>query len=1625
MNGQKGWVLGLGLATILSVSGLAGYALGPKLGHQDADSPAYTDRISVNRTDNPSASEPTQAESVDAFADEAGDSRLLYLGLDTRREDGSPKACLRFSRALNPDRVIEDRAFIRIAPDQPVSLQVEGSTLCILGLNDTNAATVTVRAGFTALDGAELQSNLTETVSFDPKPAMVGFVGDGIILPRQNDAVLGIKAMNTDSVDLTLYRVNHRALFDQSPEMGETTIEGNWSWNSAAWSTRVEVHTDIVQTSGETNSIVEVGYPLEDIVSLHGPGAYVVELTQSGESDRRNATSWRWLYVTDLAIASYRTADALDVTVRSITSAQTVDDVKLTLISRNNDILAEVETDATGRASFPGAVLDGSGNMAPKMLLAYAGGEDFAALDLARSPLDLTAYDVTGRQASGPIDAWLYTERGVYRPGETVNLTALIRDSESKAAFDRDGMLTVRQPDGTEWIERRVNPTDMAGALIETIRIPRNAPRGRWTAELALDGLDSVGSVRFAVEDFIPEQLRLDLRADDAPLRPGVARDLTVAADFLYGAKGRGLDAEAEVRVSVDPDPFPQWEGYSFGDAVETYREQFIGLGNGLTDEDGLYITSIDLAGESYQSRSPLRAFVTAGVAEPGGRYVRDSLFLPLRSQDIYIGFNPAFDGGYAKRNTPAEIDLIAVDANGGRIEATGTVALIREDYDYHWYREDGRWRYRRDRRDFVVDEASLTLGANQPYRFSQALDYGQYRLQFTTDAGARFSYQFGSGWRRSGGETAAPDRIDMGLSQATVSPGDTVVLTVNAPFGGVGELVIADRSLQTVQTVRIDAGESQIRLPIDRDWTSDLYAILTIYTPGADEQPRRAVGLVHLPADRSDQTLSVSIDTPDTITPRLTQDVTVKVAGLDGEQAFLTLAAIDTGILQITDYTPPDPEAHYFGKLAFPIDVFDDYARMLAPFSGADRVGGDTLGGAGLSVVPTQIVSLFHGPVRVRNGEATIPLNVPDFQGELTIMSVVWSGTKIGSASTRMVVRDPVTAQLALPRFLAPGDQAVATVALDNVDGGSGEYQFTVARDGNDIGQSSRILETGQRSEDAVAVVAEGTGVSTYTLSATGPNFEVSRDYQIETRAASMPETRTRFVRVEPGEALSLSLIEDRSGFVRGTTQTLITASFSPGLSPRPLLASLRRYPYGCSEQTTSVAMPLLLSESLGSLPDFTDAQRKASIQSAVETLLSRQDASGAFGLWRRDDGNASPYLQLYVSDFILQAAADGFTVSDAAKTRTLDAVKQLSQLDGRTSLSLDYNFGLASDSPDYELRRAERAAYAFALLARHDRVKKTDLLYLDQRFGERLRSSVAQSQLGYALAAMGEDASARRAFGRAADRLNDNAISYYDTDVRNAAALLALSGDLPEAVLTTAMLALQVDKPERLNTHEKAWVLRALAGTRASGVPFAGDENWTTMGMTASRSVPADQNMVEITNAENAPLWLQISVTGVPDGPMQARSQGATLSKSLYTMDGQELTDLAVSRGERVVVLVEARGVSRDAAMWVLADLLPAGLEIETVLSDADAGETGPFGWLGSLSSVDMTESRDDRFVASWRTDSRWGEPTRRLAYVLRATTQGDFALPGAHLEDMYRPSRMATTDGRRIAVTPPPTL
>ena len=358
--------------------------------------------------------------------------------------------------------------------------------------------------------------------------------------------------------------------------------------------------------------------------ALCGEGARCIPSAgQRGDNDNNSAaSSYRWILYTDMALQSFSGATGIDIVVRSLRTARPLGAVNVTLIAQNNEELARARTDSEGRVRFAQALVNGDGPARARYVMAYGERGDFAALDLQRPGLDLSDRTVDGRRAPGDVDAYLYTERGIYRPGERVRLIGLIRDSVGRAIANRQSTLVVYRPNGTEARRIRMSEAVDGGAIAKNIQIDRSAPRGVWRAVLNVDGQEAAaGQVSWSVEDFVPQRLRVAVRADEAVLQAGQTRPINVQADFLYGAPGSGLAVEAEGRVLIDPSPFPQQQGYSFGRADESFDERLFQLPSTVTDGQGAAELALSLP-DLPETTLPLRARMIASVADPGGRVV-------------------------------------------------------------------------------------------------------------------------------------------------------------------------------------------------------------------------------------------------------------------------------------------------------------------------------------------------------------------------------------------------------------------------------------------------------------------------------------------------------------------------------------------------------------------------------------------------------------------------------------------------------------------------------------------------------------------------------------------------------------------------------------------------------------------------------------------------------------------------------------------------------------------------------------------------------------------------------------------------------------------------------------------
>ncbi len=1564
---------------------------------------------------------------------------ILFQGWEPDMSGSLAKVCLRFSTSINLDNT-RFTDYIVTKPDVKLAASVGGTRACLSGFDFDTEYDLTIKAGLPATSGSELLEDRKVAISFGDKPAVLRFAGDGVILPRIGAQGLAVETINIDEITLDISSVGDRIIARRDPQSGQASADGeyNYTYANAATNVRETVWTGSFDVKTVSNKVVTTVVPLADIIGDLSPGAYVITAEKKrGENERRPAKAWRWVIVTDIAITSYQTDDALDVTLRSLDTAKTVSDARVTLVASNNRILGEAKTDVNGHASFDGALLKGAGAAAPRMVMAYGPNGDYAILDMRRSPLDLSDRDVNGRSAGEVIDPYIYTDRGVYRPGERVNIIAMLRDNRAKAQ-PREGTFKLIRPNGVVALEKRFTESELLGsALAHSFGLPESAPRGLWTLELHADGLDLIGSHSISVEDFVPQKIKVDIKTDEGVITNDNDVTITLASEFLYGGPGKDLEAEAEMRVRVDPKPFPKYDDFTFGLASETFREQNIVLVQGLTNAKGELETEASLSGYNIKSSYPLRGEITAGIAEPGGRYIKNSARVPVRTNDVYLGIRPGFTGNRAQRSKPFDLDIVALDAMGAPQSKTLEWKLVYEDWDYVWYRNRSRWRYRFTINDSLRDSGEITTGSDGLSKVTQNLNWGRYRLIVTdAETNVSASYKFSVGW---GGASRSdrPDQLVMAGPTEPTQPGRYAELTLKAPYAGQGELVIASDKIHEIRPITIPEGGSTIRVRVDKDWGASVYGLITLYTPRDKTErpvPRRAVGLVHIPIRAVEQTLNVSIDAPEVTRPRQIQNVTVNIDGMKDGQNYLTLAAVDEGILRITKFDSPDAAAHYFGKKAFGLELRDDYARLLNPNLGEAtlaRSGGDSLGGEGLTVAPTKIVSLFSGVINVRNGKAVIPLQLPEFNGEIRLMATAWNDTAVGSASRAMKVRDPVPATLSLPRFLAPGDTAIATVSLDNVEGEAGSYGYALSggdltADADSKGQVQ--LAKQQRERGLITLTSNDSGIRDLEMNITGPqNYTVQSSYQIQSRSPFMPVERRIETRMTAGQTLALP--EDLAlGLNPDSVEINVSFAPSPDLDPASYAASLSKYPYGCTEQTISSGLPLLYADDLGGMPRQDAAELNRRMQNAVYKISNRMDDQGSFGLWRAGDYAGHSWLGAYATEFLQRAEAEGYDVSEDVMKRSYGALQEMTRMENYSSLAyLDYRYRRNRNQSRYKGTQAETAAYAHYVLARGGQGDLSKMRYFYDTHRKNLRSPMSFAQIGTAFAMMGDKVRANSAFDAAFEAIGyEEENNYYQSPLRDSAALVALAAEaeMPSRISEAqTIFASSLKDPKRLSTQEKARTIMAMRAIKLGGaelkVSAKGVDGFDPQNTVGLDSDYLAQN-VSFSNTGERDVYRVISIYGTPTRAPAAFAEGYDAEKKVLSITGESISLAAMQKGDQAVILISMRSTISRSRQTVIADLLPAGFEIETILRPEDGkredNNAGPYAWVGEIAELEIAEARDDRFVASLKTQN---QSRHRIAYVVRAVTAGDFTIPGVVIEDMYRPGEVAITPAGRVTI------
>jgi uncharacterized protein YfaS (alpha-2-macroglobulin family) len=1546
--------------------------------------------------------------------------RILDYSVDS--DSASPRICFQFSEEV-PSKRTDFSPFVAVAGMDKPALTASEKQLCVEGVKHGERYSVTLRAGLPS----SVKEALTHSADYniyvrDRKPS-VHFTGKAYVLPRTGQRGIPVVSVNTRDVSIKVYRIGDRNLLN-------TVLGSDFQRNLSRYDIErfanergFEVWKGELQVDATLNSDVTTAFPVDQAVGDLKPGVYAMVAEPKGPaSDDYYTLATQWFIVSDLGLSAFSGGDGVHVFIQSLATTAAKQGIEVRLIARNNETLATRSTDANGAVHFESGLARGEGGLSPAMIVAIDPKGDYAFLSLKSAAFDLSDRGVAGRAAPTGLDAFVYAERGVYRTGETVHVAALLRDPQGVAAAGTPLTLVFERPDGVEY-RRAVAQDEGAGGRAISVPIVSSAPTGTWRVRAYVDPKGSaVGETTFMVEDYVPERLELTLAAPAGKISKSQPAEVTVEGRYLYGAPGSALDLDGEVNIAPAKER-PGLAGYQFGLADEEATSEKQPLEDlPQTDAQGKAAFTVALD-KLPVSTKPLEAQVVVRLAEPGGRAVERNITLPVTPSGPMIGVKPLFSGRALSNGGSGAFDVVMVGPDGKMIERKGLhYELLKIETRYQWYRQGGSWDYEPIKQTKRVANGTVDASTGTPARVAMPVEWGRYRLEVSTDDpdGPVTSVAFDAGfYAESSADT--PDLLEIALDKAEYRAGDTMNVAVTARTAGKLQLAVIGDKLLSTKTVDVKEGTANVALTVGEGWGTGAYLVATLRRP-LDEQarrmPGRAIGVQWFTVERKERTLGVSMKLPDVMRPNGPLTIPVKLEGLAaGEEARVTVAAVDVGILNLTNYKPPSPDDYYLGQRRLSAELRDLYGQLIDGMQGARgqiRTGGDAVGASISGTPPTQApLALFSGVVKVgADGVAQVAFDIPAFAGTVRVMAVAWSKGKVGHASGDVIVRDPVVLTTTLPRFLLMGDRAGVRLDIDNVEGDAGEYRIQVSTEGPFGGANapqSLQLAAKQRAGVTVPLTASGVGNGTVTVHVSGPSgFELERSYPLSVKPATQVLARRTVKPLAKGESLTLS--NDVFGdLVPGTGSIALSVGPSAALDVSALLQALDRYPFGCSEQIASRAVALLYANELASEAQLAlDSGIDERIRGAIERLLARQGSNGSFGLW--STGGDDAWLDSYVTDFLTRAREKGFVVPDTPFKLALDRLR---------------NFVANAQEPEKDGGR--ELAYALYVLARNGTAPIGDLRYLADTKLNALATPIAKAQIAAALGMLGDRVRAERIYAAALQSIApEPKLELGRTDfgsiLRDSAALVTLAseGGAPRPTITNAVSRIEAARAltPYTSTQEQAWLVlaaRALGKDTGAVMDIGGE---TRRGSYYRRVPAADlKSPIRVTNAGDADLQAVVTVSGSPLTPEPAAERGFKIERSYHSLDGEDADPAQAQQNQRFVVVLKVTEPQPQFARVIVADYLPAGFEIDNPRL-VSSGDTGTLDWISDGAAPVHSEFRDDRFVAAF--ERKGGDPAVfTVAYVVRAVSPGRYVLPQAYVEDMYRPDRFGRTGTGTIEI------
>ncbi len=1490
-----------------------------------------------------------------------------------------------------------------------------------------------LKEGLPAANGSSLPKTIRRTVQFPlPAPAVRVEAPGRYLSPR------GTLAVPVAAVNVKAYRAELRPVYANNlvqlalreSDVYRYYYDGGLT-DELVGAARTATNALPAVPAGE---IARAAVDLRALAGGEPRGVYWLEVG----ADKADGDS-RLLVATDLGIAARTFAGGGLVWVNSLRTAQPAAGAAVTVYARNNQVLARGAADAQGlaRLEWPAAP-----EADPFLVTAELDG-DLSFVDLSRTRVG-QGEGLGGKPylEPGKVEAAVFTERGVYRPGETVFVQALARDDQMRAPAPFPARLLVRRPDGRLFKDLPVE-LDAYGSARTDVTLPDYLPMGRYGLELAMPGtLTVLGETSVALEDFVPPQIRVAIQTPAGRRQAGDVLAFGVRSEHLFGRPAAGLKVAGATVVRPVPFAPTNWSGWSFGDGEKTFEPVQAQLGNKTLDANG----GAEFEAETRAAWRPpaaLELVQQATVMEASGRAVAAYGRTPLDPYPFYVGLQTAWEGAVRVGETQ-RVAVVEVAPDGAPVAEGKALVLTLSRITWNSVlrrNAHGRYEWKSERQVVTVREDTLAAGG-EARDWSFAVDAaGAYQLAAAdpaSGAATRIDFLAGSAeqewaaWSRE-----KPGRVELAWDKERYAPGETARLQVRAPFAGPALLTIETDAVREARVIVLEKNTAEIEIPVAESYAPNAYCALTLIRPAVAEEvwsAHRAIGAIALPVERPGRRLHVTLETPAVARPQapLALVATVRDEAGHPAQGAVTVMAVDEAICMLTDFTAPDPAAVFAAQRALGVEACDLYAELM-PVTEETVEDVPAPGGDGGDVLPRRLnpikanrfkpVALWQAALALdTNGQAAVRLDLPEFNGELRLMAVAYDDARIGATSTPVKVKRDLVVQTALPRFLAIGDQCTALVSLYNESAAPLAAQVRATCGGplrTDAAEQAVAIPAGGSVPVELPLAAgPGPGKALLTVEVAGGAEPFRETIELAVRPAAGTRVAATNRVLAAGESVALVPPAD---WLPTSVSMAGALSALPSMQLGRALDQVVHYPYGCLEQTVSGAFPLLYAADWAQrlLPaDRAIGDVEFWVAQAIARVLAMQQENGGFAWWPYVRG-AETDASAYAAHFLVEAKAAGFDVPADRLEAALDWVR--AHLDRAMSPDAGENEWIL------EMQFRAYLCHVLALAGRPDAGWNARLREQSARL-----NFAARAHAGAALLLAGEPRLAMPLLESLARPVVRPRVPgrLLDSDVRDAALLLSAWLEVDPANEAVARLAQFLRGRQRDghwgNTQDNALALLAFGKLArhlpAEEQPFAGalalpDGEIRAFAGTndvAWSLAPGAAGAVAVTNAGPGQLYLWAQYEGVSAVPETAGDQGLAVSRDFLDATGQPFDARELPQGELIVVRLTVDTHGRLLDQLVIEDLLPAGWEIE----NPNLAVSEQFAWLREKEEADRSrEARDDRMLIF--TGPIQG--TASFHYAARAVTPGVFALPPVVASGMYEPDIRGVAAGGEVRVVP----